>query len=181
LTKGSEGSKVLYFSVNENPAEVLNVKLRPKPKLRKTEFEFDLNTIEVKGRGSIGNILSRNLVAKITKGSAGKVITSTATPEIKAKLPPAISSKSNVGKLAEGNQAKQKTTDKKMQEVLPAKKKVEIKSGQKKSQPVKDEAPVTLEWDFTEKEKVQKDRTRILTELEKKAEAKKKAQLKMDM
>jgi topoisomerase-4 subunit A len=49
LTKGNEGSKVLYFSLSENPAEIINVKLRPKPKLRKTEFEFDLNSIEVKG------------------------------------------------------------------------------------------------------------------------------------
>src|SRR5437868_137123 len=73
LTKGNEGSKVLYFSVSGNPAEIINVKLRPKPKLRKTEFEFDLNEIEVKGRGSIGNILSRNLVSKITKGGTGKV------------------------------------------------------------------------------------------------------------
>src|SRR5205085_8778441 len=71
LTKGNEGSKLLYFSISENPAEIIHVKLRPKPKLRKTEFEFDMNSIEVKGRGSIGNILSRNLVAKISRGAIG--------------------------------------------------------------------------------------------------------------
>src|SRR5436190_9025288 len=71
LTKGNEGSKLLYFSISANPAEIINVKLRPKPKLRKTEFEFDFNTIEVKGRGAIGNILSRNAVSKITRGGVG--------------------------------------------------------------------------------------------------------------
>jgi hypothetical protein len=48
--------------------------------------------------------------------------------------------------------------------------------------PVKDQAPVTIEWDLNpEPAKVQKERARILSEIVKKTEDKKKSQLKMDM
>ncbi len=188
LTKGNEGSKVLYFSVSENPAEMLHVKLRPKPKLRKTEFDFDLNTIEVKGRGSIGNILSRNLVAKISKGGPGKA--SPVQMEIGDKTPqPAAGNNKHVAvsKDKKANADKAETKNKKLKTgkapEAPAKK-VPLKSLPAKKplvKAVKDEPPVTLEWNLSGKEKIQKDRARILTDIEKKAEQKKKAQLKMDM
>ena len=194
LTKGNEGSKVLYFSLSNNPAEVIHVKLRPKPKLRKTEFEFDLNSIEIKGRGSIGNILSRNLVARISKGSAGKAaplveqmnISLTENKQVKlsekynlsgveinANMKSSEKTKAVVPKLTQGK--KEQVTKKKVT-LNPAtvKKNLPIK-------PVKEEPAVTLEWDLSGNEKIQKDRVRILTDLEKKAEVKKKAQLKMDM
>ncbi len=185
LTKGSEGSKVLYFSVSTNPAEVLHVKLRPKPKLRKTEFDFDLNSIEVKGRNSIGNILSRNLVAKISKGGTGKVapVAEQMSMEEGGRQSTVDSPQKKVGstQLAVDKKEKPGSKSKKILAAEPVKKKSELKVSHKKVQPVKDAAPVTLEWDLTGKEKVQNDRVRILTELEKKTEAKKKAQLKMDM
>ncbi len=72
LTKGSKGSKVLYFTANPNgEAEVVTVKLRPRPKLKKLSFDFDFSTIAVKGRGSIGNILSKNPVSKIVLRDEG--------------------------------------------------------------------------------------------------------------
>jgi topoisomerase-4 subunit A len=184
LTKGSEGSKMLYFSVSGTPAEVLHVKLRPKPKLRKTEFDFDLNTIEVKGRNSIGNILSRNLVAKISKGGVGKIDAVGEQMSIDQKSPQSVagSAQKKVGneQLAVGKKGKPDTKNKKLY-TEPVKGKNVVKVPQKKVKPAKDEAPVTLEWDLTGKQKVHHERARILTELEKKAEAKKKAQLKMDM
>lgn len=67
LTKETAGSRILYFSANPNgEAEVIKVVLKPKPRLKKLNFEFDFAELAVKGRASMGNILSRNDVHKIT-------------------------------------------------------------------------------------------------------------------
>ena len=72
LTKGTNDSKVLYFTANPNgEAEIVTVYLVPKPKLRKLVFDFDFSSIAVKGRNSIGNILSRFRVRKITLKGEG--------------------------------------------------------------------------------------------------------------
>ena len=56
LTKGSKGTKVLYFTANPNgEAEVVKVQLKPKPKLKKTSFDFDFSELAIKGRNSMGN------------------------------------------------------------------------------------------------------------------------------
>ncbi len=71
-TKGTPDSKVLYFTANPNgEAEILNVIQKPKPKLRKLNFEFDFSTLAIKNRNSIGNILTRNAVRKILKKEEG--------------------------------------------------------------------------------------------------------------
>jgi len=73
LTKGAENSRVLYFSVNPNgEAEKIKVTLKPKPRLRNIRFEFDFATQEIKGRTSIGNILTRHAVHKIDLLEKGK-------------------------------------------------------------------------------------------------------------
>ena len=67
ITKGTEGSKILYFSHNPNgEAEVVRVKLRPRPKLKKLTFDFDFSTLAIKGRGAGGNTLTKHMVSKIT-------------------------------------------------------------------------------------------------------------------
>jgi topoisomerase-4 subunit A len=67
LTKGTSGSRVLYFTANPNgEAEIIRVVLKPKPRLKKLNFEFNFADLAVKGRASMGNILSRNDVHKIT-------------------------------------------------------------------------------------------------------------------
>lgn len=72
LTKGSPGSKVIYFSANPNgEAEMLKVFLRPKPRMKKTSFEFDFSRIAIKGRSSLGNILTKNPVRQIVKKEQG--------------------------------------------------------------------------------------------------------------
>jgi topoisomerase IV subunit A len=72
LTKGTKGSKVLYFTANANgEAEVINITLKPKPKLKKLSFEFDFSEIAIKGRNSQGNILTRHLVKRISKNGDG--------------------------------------------------------------------------------------------------------------
>jgi topoisomerase-4 subunit A len=72
LTKGTKGSKVLYFSVGTpTQAEILTIHHKPIPRLKKLQFDEDLSQLAVKGRGSMGNILTRNPVRKIdVKGAA---------------------------------------------------------------------------------------------------------------
>jgi len=72
LTKGTKGSKVLYFTPNPNgEAEVVNIALKPHSKLRKLQFDLDLAEVAIKGRGSQGNIVSKYPVKKITFKSKG--------------------------------------------------------------------------------------------------------------
>lgn len=73
LTKGSKGSKVLYFSANPNgEAEIITVKLRQGSKAKKKVFDFDFGELSIKGRGANGNILTRYPVLNITLKAVGK-------------------------------------------------------------------------------------------------------------
>ncbi len=66
LTRGGEKDKVLYFSANPNgEAEIINVYLSQGSRARKKIFEFDFASIDIKGRGAKGNILTRYPVRKI--------------------------------------------------------------------------------------------------------------------
>ncbi|WP_285007982.1 DNA gyrase/topoisomerase IV subunit A [Pedobacter faecalis] len=72
LTKGTKGSKVLYFTANPNgEAEVVNVQLKPHSKLKKLQFDLDFAELAIKGRGSQGNIVSKYPVKKILLKSKG--------------------------------------------------------------------------------------------------------------
>ncbi|HEX7367679.1 MAG TPA: DNA gyrase/topoisomerase IV subunit A [Pelobium sp.] len=72
LTKGTKGSKVLYFTANPNgEAEVINVALKPMSKLRKLTFDHDFAETAIKGRASQGNILTKFAIKKITLKSKG--------------------------------------------------------------------------------------------------------------
>ncbi len=73
LTKGTKNSKVLYFSANPNgEAEVVSVQLTQASTARKKLFDFDFGTLDIKGRGSGGNILTRYPVRKISLKEVGK-------------------------------------------------------------------------------------------------------------
>lgn len=66
LTKGTKGSKVLYLTANSNgEAEIVTVYLTQGAKARVKVFDFDFATIEIKGRGAGGNILTKYPVRKI--------------------------------------------------------------------------------------------------------------------
>ena len=72
LTKGTKGSKVLYFTANPNgEAEVVNIQLKPHSKLRKVQFDEDFAVIAIKGRNSMGNIITKYPVKKIALKSKG--------------------------------------------------------------------------------------------------------------
>ena len=66
LTKGKPGSRIAYFSANPNgEAETIKVVLKPKPRLRILQFEKDFSEIVIKGRGAMGNILTKAEVHRI--------------------------------------------------------------------------------------------------------------------
>jgi topoisomerase-4 subunit A len=66
LTKGKTGSRIAYFSSNPNgEAETIKVILKPKPRLRILQFEKDFSEVEIKGRGAMGNILTKAEVHRI--------------------------------------------------------------------------------------------------------------------
>jgi topoisomerase IV subunit A len=72
LTRGTEGSKIVYLSVNPNgEAEVINVHHKPKARLKKLMFEFDFGQMNIKGKSSMGNILTKNAVHKISLKEKG--------------------------------------------------------------------------------------------------------------
>lgn len=72
LTMGSKGSKIIYFSSNPNgEAEVLKVFLKPKPRIKKLVFEQDMSQLTIKGRQSMGNILTKYEIHKINLHERG--------------------------------------------------------------------------------------------------------------
>ncbi len=167
LTKGKEGSKVLWFTLDDpaNP-ETVRITLKPKPKLRITQLNVNFNEIEIKGRGTIGNILTRNAVQKIqrlTDVKPSSTAEQTIIPALKVKV-------------EEKNPSLKKTT-----KGVSNPKKTEGKSVKKKAIPPKAAKAVTVEWNFVKKGgKALRDRDKILSELEKKSQAKK-AQTKLDI
>ncbi|UYQ94789.1 DNA gyrase/topoisomerase IV subunit A [Chitinophaga horti] len=60
LTKGEKNSKVLYFTANANgEAEVVSVKLTANSAARIKELDLYFETIAIKGRGSMGNQVTK--------------------------------------------------------------------------------------------------------------------------
>jgi topoisomerase-4 subunit A len=72
LSRGTPGSKIVYLSANPNgEAEVINVHHKPKARLKKLMFEFDFGQLNIKGKSSMGNILTKNAVHKISLKEKG--------------------------------------------------------------------------------------------------------------
>ena len=72
ITTGLEGSQILWFSANHNgEAETVRVQLRAKPKLKKTTFDYDFSTLAIKSKTARGNLVSKNVIQKITLRSKG--------------------------------------------------------------------------------------------------------------
>ncbi len=72
VTKGTPGSRILYFTANPNgEAEIVKVTLKPKKRLRNLNVEADFSEISVKGRSSQGNIVTRNDVYRVALKESG--------------------------------------------------------------------------------------------------------------
>ncbi len=73
LTKGSEKSRIHYFSTNANgEAEVVKIILSPNCSAKKKEFDFYFEELEIKGRGAIGNTVTKYPIKTIRFKQAGK-------------------------------------------------------------------------------------------------------------
>ena len=71
-TQGTPGSRILYFTSNPNgEAEVIKVTLEANPKLKKLFIDKDFSEIAIKGRGSKGNLVTRNPIHRIGLKSHG--------------------------------------------------------------------------------------------------------------
>lgn len=72
VTQGEDGSRITYFSANPNgEAETIRVILKPKPRQKILVFEKDFSDIAIKGRQSMGNILTKAEVHKISLKQKG--------------------------------------------------------------------------------------------------------------
>ena len=72
LTTGHKNNKVYYFSVQPNgESEVVNIQLTAGARAHKKSFEFDFSTLDIKGRGVKGNIVTKYPVRKVTQVSVG--------------------------------------------------------------------------------------------------------------
>ena len=72
LTRGSAGSRLLYFSAHPNgESEVIRITLSSNTRARKKVFEFDFGDLEIKGRQASGNILTKYAIRKIEQKELG--------------------------------------------------------------------------------------------------------------
>ncbi|MDR2385043.1 MAG: DNA gyrase/topoisomerase IV subunit A [Tannerella sp.] len=72
LTQGAENSTILYFSANPNgEAETVKIILKPKLRRKITVFEKDFSEIMIKGRNSMGNLLTKIEIHKINLKQKG--------------------------------------------------------------------------------------------------------------
>jgi len=66
LTQGNPNSKIIYFSANLNgEAEIVTVVLRNLKGIKKTKWDIDFADIQIKGRNSKGNIVSKKNILRI--------------------------------------------------------------------------------------------------------------------
>ena len=73
ITKGSEKSKVHYFSPNANgEAEVVKIILSPNCSAKKKEFDFYFEELEIKGRGAMGNQVTKYPIKSVRFKDAGR-------------------------------------------------------------------------------------------------------------
>ncbi len=73
LTKGSEKSKVHYFTANLNgEAEAVKIVLSPNCTAHKKEFDFFFEELEIKGRSSMGNQVTKYPIKTVKFKEAGR-------------------------------------------------------------------------------------------------------------
>jgi len=72
LTKGTKGSKLLYFTANPNgEAETVAVHLKPHSKLKKLLLEIPFADLAIKGKTSLGNVVTKYPIKKVELKSKG--------------------------------------------------------------------------------------------------------------
>ena len=73
ITQGAKNSKLHYFSANNNAeSEIVTITLSQNSPARKKIFEFDFAELGIKGRNSVGNLVSKYTVKKVVFKEKGK-------------------------------------------------------------------------------------------------------------
>jgi len=73
MTTGEKGSKPLYFTANPNgEAEVLTVQLTQGSRARNKVFDYDFSELDIKGRSSKGNTVTKYTVRKVSLKEEGQ-------------------------------------------------------------------------------------------------------------
>ncbi len=73
LTKGSDKSRIHYFTANANgEAEVVKIVLSPNCTARNKELEYYFEELEIKGRNSQGNIVTKYPIKSVKLKEAGR-------------------------------------------------------------------------------------------------------------
>ena len=72
IVGNAKDPKIHYFSVNPNGRkETVLIKLRPRPKLKKLKIDVDFGELIIKGRGSKGNLVTKNFISKVEQREVG--------------------------------------------------------------------------------------------------------------
>jgi topoisomerase-4 subunit A len=72
LTKGTKGSEVLYFTANPNgESEIVEIQLKPIAGLRKLQWDVNFADLAIKGRNSMGNLVTKFQIKKIVLKEKG--------------------------------------------------------------------------------------------------------------
>ena len=72
ITKGNEKTKLHYFSANPNgEAELVRIILNPNCNARLKDYTFSFSELEIKGRSSIGNQITKYPIKQIKLAEAG--------------------------------------------------------------------------------------------------------------
>lgn len=72
VTKGSKGSKLVYFAIHPNSEEeVVTVFLSQNCRAKNKVFDFDFGDLAIKGRNSQGNVLTKYPIRKVRQKSIG--------------------------------------------------------------------------------------------------------------
>ena len=73
VAKGGEKAKVVYFTANPNgESELVQIQLSPNCAAKKKTLEYNFDNIDIKGRGSTGNIVTRWPIRKVTRKELGE-------------------------------------------------------------------------------------------------------------
>ncbi len=72
LTKGNPNSQVVWFTANSNgEAETVKIIHRPRKRLKKKIIEVDFSELAIKGRRSMGNLVTKHPIKKIVLKEEG--------------------------------------------------------------------------------------------------------------
>lgn len=70
--EGVPGSRIVWFTANPNgEAEVVKVTLKPKPRLKSLFLDVDFGQLTIKGKGAMGNIVTKNEVHRFSLKEKG--------------------------------------------------------------------------------------------------------------